>query len=238
VRAPLALAVLLTNILPGIYTPYLRLWLPAEHIMLLVIAGAVAGVERISSTVQTNRALAAVVGLFLLIPSTIKVYVPLSNVFPRRLPEAMWQAHLWLKNARRPMPTIEGYRLAAENLVDRVNAQDVERLYVYARPPLLYYLAHSNLRVPVQRLPDERLQLDQLAPETMLVADIAVRDSKRMVHSINEGRQKRILQRMDGWWVTPHPLTMLDDFGNFDPIDASEYKINQYLIAPFSGSNR
>jgi hypothetical protein len=236
-RAPITLAVLLTTILPGIYTPYLRLWLPAEHIMLLVIAGAVAGVERIPSTVQTNRASAAVVGLFLLVPSMFKVYVPLSNVFPHRLPEAMWQGHLWLKNARHPMPTIEGYRLAAENLVDSVNAQDVERLFVYARPPLLYYLTHSKLNIPARRLPDERLLLEQFSPGTMLITDIAIRDSNRIVYSINEGRRKRVLQRMDGSWVTPHPLTMIDDFGSFENQDVREYKVNQYLVAPFSGSN-
>ena len=237
VRAPIALGVVLTTILPGIYTPYLRLWLPAEYVLLLVIAGAVASADRISMTVQANRILAVVVGLVLLVPSTIKVYVPLSNVLPSRLPEAVWQAHLWLDNARRPVRTIEGYRLAAENLIDRANAQNVERLLVYGRPPLLYYFAHGKLRAPAQRLPDERLQLEQFSPESMLVADIAVRDSRRMTDSINEGRQKRILQRMDGWWVTPHPVTMLDDFGRFDYQDVREYKINQYRIASFRGSN-
>jgi hypothetical protein len=236
-RWPVLFAMGFTAFVPGIYTPYLRLWLPAEHFMMIVLAGAIVGVEQFVKSMHSNRIAVGAAAALILVPSVLKVLVPASALFRISIPETWYVISRRFDDARPRMRPVEGYRLAVENLVGRVKANDADRLLVYARPPLLFYLAHSDLHVPVQRLPDERFQWEQFPSGSILVTDIAVRDARDFSKSPYDGKRRRWLQRTDGFWVAPHPLTVLDDFGVFDLQLHGEYKVNLYLIAPFSGSN-
>ena len=233
-RAPIVLSVLLTVLLPGIYTPYLRLWLPAETILLLVIAGAVAGATRKAPSLEVKRSAIAVAALLLMTPSFIKVVGPAASLFGRRLPESLETVCMKFYETRPRVRPVEGYWPAVQELVDRVNATEADGLLVYARPPLLYYLASSKLRTPVKRMPDERMPLEGLRPGTMIVTDVALRDSQKFAASVREAKRRRALQMVDGWHFSPHPLTMLDDFGSIHPLDVGAYKVSLSLVTLFS----
>jgi len=73
-----------------------------------------------------------------------------------------------------------------------------------------------------------------LKPGTMIVTDIALRDSQKFAASVREAKRRRALQMIDGWHLSPHPLTMLDDFGSIHPLDIGAYKVSLSLVAPFS----
>jgi 4-amino-4-deoxy-L-arabinose transferase-like glycosyltransferase len=238
VRLPLLLAVGATVALPGVYTPYLRLWLPGEHILMILIASGGAAIARPWRKTQPRFALVGVAALLVLIPSFIKVSYYMWALVGKRRPDFLMKLDHELYHARLPMHRVDGYWTAAQDVVDSVDSKELTELLVFARPPFLYYLANSRLRNPVKRLPDVDLALDRLTPGTYLLADIAVRDSKPFAASLRRAKRLRMLQRIDGWPVSPHPLTMLDDYGSLSAMDRGAYNLNLYLIAPFDGSGK
>jgi 4-amino-4-deoxy-L-arabinose transferase-like glycosyltransferase len=238
VRLPLLFAFAATVVLPGIYTPYLRLWLPAEHVFLLVIAGALAGAGRLTRSSRPHPGVVATAALLLFVPSFVKVVGPAASSLKIPLQEPMATLYFKYHQPREPMRPVEGYWPASLELVDRVRLLQPDGLLVFARPPLLYYLAMSDLRVSVRRVPDERLLLDRIPPGNLIVTDVALRDAKQISASLREARRRRMLHRIDGWWVSPHPLTMFDDFGFHEPQDYANYKITLQLLAPFEGTGQ
>jgi len=233
-RIPIVLAVGGTVFLPAIYTPYLRLWLPGEHVLLIVLAGAVGWTGTTVGSIKVRRPVVALASLLLLVPSYIKVGNQLHDMLKLDPPQIIAKARMSLNRARLPMPSVDGYKVATKGLVDETNMNELRELLIYARPPLLYYLVHANMKTTIRRLPDERIRLDQLPFESMIVADIGIRDSKKVSESLSEGKRTRTLQPISHWRVVPHPLTMMDDFGRYAPWDASEYKLHLYLTAPWA----
>lgn len=233
-RPPALLAIVGTVVLPAIYTPYLRLWLPGEHLMIVMLGAFVGATGRFNPSVGCQRTVVVIAACLLLAPSFLRVSGQLQGLLGWRMPESIWKLHVVVRYARRPMPHVEGYLTASQELADFSNTHEIGELLLYARPPLLYYLAHSKLHAAVKRLPDEHIALERLRSPTTIVADVAVRDSKHIATTLREGRRIRVVQRSTGWPVSAHPLTVLDDFGTNDWANGREYKVNLYLVAPFS----
>jgi hypothetical protein len=218
VRIALVLTVLATTFLPAIYTPYLRLWLPAEHLLLLVNAGAVAVLDRQGRRVPPRWLVFALLGAGLVV-ATIGTFF--STAFGGGRTSIQWLP-----------PAKAGYLPAATRFAEGIKKVGCEQVLVYGRPPLLYYLAASGANVPIRRLADEPLSAWKIEKPTILIVDrIALRDAKEIGADLAEGDSNllRLFQRFDFATFTPHPATKLDDFGR-DRADPHEYSLNSYYF--------
>jgi hypothetical protein len=180
-------------ILPAIYTPYLRLWLPTESLTLLFAAGCAVSVRTTWFEFQSERWMPR---LLTGIGAMILGLAVGSARPPRDLP---WWPEL--------NPTT-GYRNAAKDLAAWSNENN-RPLAVMARAPLRYYLALES--VPVHVLSGERLRADELPANAVLVIDHAVFDSPTFKRELDELKRNGA-NTIAAFAVHPDLITKLDDY--------------------------
>jgi hypothetical protein len=227
VRAPITLAFALTVLLPGIYTPYLRLWLPGEHMLLVSLAGALVALERWLRSSVPALPTFGLAALVVFVPSFLRV-LPYANSqlgFPA--PSGLLEASNRIPERVTSFPC-DGYRMAARQVVGSAKDFDARRLATYVRPPLLYYLAASDLRVPIHRLPDEVFGESNLVSDTMIVTDVAVRDSERIRETVSERHLRSQMAKVGEFETWPHILTMLDDYASRRNLSSKDYRVKVF----------
>lgn len=171
-------------LLPSLYTPYFRLWLPTETLLLLFAAHGLYSfiLPRPSWDVR---------GLVGALP----LAVPLLVV-------------ILIRVAVMPPVTTTGYRNAAQELVEW-NRQHAGRLVLAARPPLRYYLATQTLPVEFS-VANTLLGVD--LDRSMLVVDRGLRDNPEMEQRVETLENEALLHQWAAFHVEPSQITILDDY--------------------------
>jgi 4-amino-4-deoxy-L-arabinose transferase-like glycosyltransferase len=185
---PVALAV--TLFLPGLYSPYARLWLPAEGMLILLACGAVfPPASETSGSVGTdgrqNRRLA-----FLSVSAVVVLFAL-----------ALWPiASTYRFDFIRPRT---GYRAVAREAID--DLQPRGRIWTLCRWPMNYYLALDGEPIaPVEG----SFRLEDFAPGEVFLFDQTAWDTADFA----ETRKKlELKQGIRTWPIDLDLLTRLDD---------------------------
>lgn len=173
-------------VLPAMYTPYFRLWLPTESLGLLVAAsGAVALAHFCQSTTRLKWAVA---GVLVLLAVLAYAASPLDRLSP--------------------IPTTPaGYRPAALAIIDTAEQQRPRQIFALVRPPLRLCLAG----IPVTYLSGEQLPAS-MQPGDWLLVDQSLTDApqtfRTQVQTLHKMGQ---LQRVSELPVDASLPTLLDD---------------------------
>ncbi|WP_145263404.1 glycosyltransferase family 39 protein [Planctomycetes bacterium Pan216] len=175
-------------IIPSLYTPYLRLWLPTDALhMLLAAVGFVHIVDTLPTrfAAPRNRLAASLATGIGGVASLLALVVALSTSF---LPERA-----------------VGYRSAARSMASAL--KDSNRAPVgLVRPPLVFYLALDGMSVG--RLAGE--SLGAISGNQWLLVDRAVEDSPDFEREL-QARVGVSLREVETFPVEPSHITRLDD---------------------------
>jgi len=126
----------------------------------------------------------------------------------------------------------DGYRLAASEIVSSAKSIGTKGVAAYVRPPLLYYLAASDLGVPIHRLPDEPFGVAQLRPDLLIVTDVATRDSKRILDTVSELAVRSPSSMVGEFTISPHILTMLDEYATQRRLSSRDAIVKVFYFDP------
>lgn len=204
---PWCLGVLL--ILPAIYTPYLRLWLPTQVFVLLAAAGGMLNLAESIGNWQPRRqwTLASGVLLLSLAAWTFAGLPPWRPLLPETTP---------------------GYRPACRELTAWA-ARNNKQLVTLVRPSALFYLALG--RAPIRRvLSGEHFDRSMLGPNDVLVVDHTALDNPGFRRDLESllGRGLKEVVRFD---VAPSTVAKLDDHPPWElPVANDEYALRVYAL--------
>lgn len=191
-------------ILPAIYMPYLRLWLPTETVILLLAAGGFTQIlirfrvsaddPSVSNQVLTTRLNYSLLGI-------LALYLGLASLTTGRIT-------FWLENAYRPhagyrgiLPEFERSRLAN----DRTKKG---RVFALSPPPLHYLLMTNGYEVhPLST--DSSLSLYELQPDDLLIMVEVMVDWPRSSLASQALRQTDAVVNLI---VDPDIITLLDEY--------------------------
>lgn len=185
-------------VLPALYTPYTRLWLPTMAIVLIFAAAA-----------------------WWRLAGALARHYP----FPSRGPWAilsstaglgtLFVAARWLGVHSLPEAT-GGYRQAVAAIVELCRSANLVPMAL-ARPPLFFYMAVGNSggSVPARRLDSNVAELPTPRPGELLIVDPGIPYSGKLPES---GTTRAIA---DGklFHVEPSAITWLDEHGRWQPAD-------------------
>lgn len=195
-------------VLPAVYTPYLRLWLPTQLFLILFAAGGLAeilaerkGDEKRLATFRRG-AFISVLSAGFAAGLAIGLGVPLQRGLP--LPQVA-----------------EGYRRAGRELAAWQQEHRAEMKGI-VRPPLLFYLAsHGGT---MDRLADDAFAPDLLSGGAALVTDHAREDSPRFLKEYHA--REAHFQTVARFHVEPSTVTLLDDYRTQRlPLDLEAYDV-------------
>jgi hypothetical protein len=207
------LAVLL--LLPGIYSPYLRLWLPTHAIVLVLAAG---GLER------AVRALALAAG-------SVRIAAVVAGT---ALLLAGWSGGYALRGRVRP-DAWAGYRDVALRIVQgdrQLRGISEKRTSCLARPPFFYYAALGGLRM--DRLSGDPNEL-QRPMDVVLIDGAMLSDNPRFAADVSR-LESTWLSKLASIEYQPSLVTMLDDLAprRLDRDDRrTRYVITVYTITVY-----
>ena len=208
--------------LPALYTPYARLWLPAD---VLVLAFAGAGAWQYLPELANRRS----DNLLSWWPNRLFGRVPVSilvagagvvlawNVLPQQR-GALGQQRDWLVGKA-------GYREIAKQL--KLTSQDGRiPVAAYCRPPLIFYSALNGYSI--RRLAQARPDQLPIAENELLVVDGMIVDSKEIEQSLKAWTP--YLEVVNRWKLEPSIVTELDDTatGRLKDVDPRRYDVTVY----------
>ena len=226
-------------ILPALYTPYLRLWLPTEAVVLLLASAGLVeladlkGCPSNAESRQDGRLiqwLPVTIGLFLVL-----FLLPLG---------ASARFRFWLETSYRPH---EGYK---QKGLEHINYEflSFEGIHVFslARPPLNYLLQRSleelrSLKNPSTKemfvLSGDPLNLNEIGPDSVLVVDRTLLDTPSF-QSTFDAAMGRMNHQVLGP-IDPDVVTLLDDYHGANlrrdlPSFLQTYRV--FLFRPKSGN--
>jgi hypothetical protein len=214
-RLALMLAVGLFVLLPGIYTPYLRLWLPGLALIISMLCGAL---QQFPDLVNDTD------------PKPVRG----QRTFSRFVPGLLAMGFVLFIRMPTIPPDSRGYRDAVRQLIAHCHDHDIKQVLLYVRPPVLVYLQQENCRFEWIRLPDQNQMLDFVTwnPRHVLVTDKAVDDSTWFQESLRKytvprnGRHLRLVARFP---VAPSLVTRLDDRqGRLDNLDQYSLRVYEF----------
>lgn len=198
-------------LLPAIYMPYLRLWLPTETVLVLLASGGFARTLAMPDLVGDSfpvprRRLATKLALFLFI--ILFVYTLLPGMSAQRF-------RFWIENSYRPHA---GYR--AFWSPDTFSGTPVDwdeilktdgRIFTLIRPPLMYEL--SPPMGPQERLlplAGDPLNLREMNRSDLLLVDRAYLDTPSFRPTF-DAAMGELIPTIDGP-IDPDMVTILDDY--------------------------
>ncbi|MFO0949377.1 MAG: glycosyltransferase family 39 protein [Planctomycetota bacterium] len=194
-------------LLPALYTPYLRLWLPTEVFLVLFAGHGLIGFVRCAEGVGEDRRLVS--SRYVLAAASVGLAFGM-----------VWFAGMASKWSPLSEPA-EGYRSAGRELA-AWQAKQGTHLVGLVRPPLVYYLLNHGGRL--DRLAGDALDRRILGKNACLVTDHARIDSPKF-HQDHE-RLKAELITIARFHVEPGPVTLLDDYRPSDiPNDRRSYEV-------------
>jgi len=198
-------------LLPGLYSFYLRLWLPAETMLLLF--GAL-GVVRLASMCDSE---------------SWRRRITIGSLAVMLISGGILWNQGWARDWN-PLPEVStGYRKTAKRLSEW-SGENNKQLRTLVRPPLRYYLltASPSIRL-LPPLPGQAFDVRQLSSDEALVVDSRMaHDSPQFAKSLET--QSSLLRLVTTFHVEPNMVTMLDDYdADRLPVSADEYVIQVYV---------
>lgn len=185
-------ALLTALLLPALYTPYYRLWLPAETLLLVYAAGGIVTLVTPSSrTWRYHQGI--VIGLLMLL--------------------GLYESWGRISSTLSPMPR-QDYQTAVQNLregLTELGSTHPPKMLV--RPPLLYYWSLQGL--PMARLSGGQSELFQLLPGEVLVVDPAVDDAPAFASALKLQIAKGQLLLVKEYPLQLPRLAVVDDLHDF-----------------------
>lgn len=187
-------------VLPTIYTPYMRLWLPTHAIVMILSAGTLS--RLLLPKISRWPSLRSSTFLWLRVAvCAIVVWVSLDLIagkLNRSSPRDFWREHVY--------PATPGYREAAAEIVEDVPAE--APIYTLCRWPMNYYLSLAGR--DVRPISGSDLPANWSPPEGVLLVDRALEDTPSFARTYNRLRQSRGVSHEYG--IEPDIVTLLDDF--------------------------
>ena len=178
--------------LPALYSPYLRLWLPTESLVLLLGCSGIASLSRAGCRWTPARQFGTCTALGLACAAVVG-----------------WTAGM-IPTGRLKPPANHGYRTAADQLVEWAERRN-KRLVALARPPLFFYLWALN-GTDADRLAGKDFELGRLGLDGALVLDHALQDAPTEFRtSVEESIRQQRLELVTSFPVDPSLVTKLDD---------------------------
>jgi hypothetical protein len=197
--------------LPGIYTPYLRLWLPTETLLLLWGAAGVDAAVR----GDLRRPTRAAFGIALILATGAIVGWWISS--------ATLHAAIQVRGP--------GYAEAARSLDLIGQTVGARRMLLLARPPLLFYLATRRTILPFARLSGNPDDLDKLQPNDLLVVDRAAFDSPAFKQRLDSRVRDGSVREIEQLAVAPSPVVLLDDHRPSQlPAEIGDYAVRVFRV--------
>ena len=208
-RWRLAWLLIVLVLLPGIYSPYLRLWLPTEVLLLVFLAAGITTAGNCRIWPEPRRTL--------LVPAQL---VPLTALLIAVL-------HADHRNTVLPEAT-KGYREAV-TLLTRWCAENGKLTASLTRPPLLFYASLQAVPLYERRFRGDPRELDELQPGDRLVVDHAISDAPQFQRQLQSLQADSELRPLAQFAVEPSLVTMLDDYPPAKlPKSAEPYAVRVY----------
>lgn len=185
-------------VLPALYTPYLRLWLPTESFAIILAASALGGdleipaMQSLSTRARFSNSRGLLAGLVILVAAVTWISAGVCQNRPI-LPRS---------------EVVTGYRPAVEEL-HRWARQNDKRIVALARPP--FYLYASVRGLPVERLAGDSFPWKDIDQGAALVVDRATHDSSGFSNQLAGGLDDGRLRLAARFPLNVGMITRFDD---------------------------
>lgn len=196
--------------LPGIYTFYLRLWLPTLLVLeLMCTAGLVHALQYMAEK-----------------PKQVSLSVTLLTIFlaPTWLIGPIACGYLIVADAKQE--TSNGYRQPCDEIASWRTQQEFDKrpVFGFLRPPAYFYFAEMG--IPVSRLAGDTASFERIPPGSILLIDPARHDSPDFARLWK--LQQANFKFFGEFAIQPSLITLLD---NFEPADISKGKSEFKILA-------